>query len=173
MTKLFKGFALVAAFVFSMGAAAQTKIAVVDMQAAMQNTQHFKTALESLEATQNMKTFRAELKTIEGDLKAMDERQKKEASTWSQEQAQQFQQQWQYKRQQFESVARNIQGAMQREVGKLQQKMAPHIQQGVQDIVTAQAIDVLLQRNAVLIAGPQFDITPQLTEKLNAAKLAN
>lgn len=98
MTKLFKGFALVAAVVFSMGAAAQTKIAVVDAQAAMQGTQHFKTMLEALEGTQNMKSFRAELKTIEGDLKAMDERQKKDGSTWSREDAEQFQQQWQYKR---------------------------------------------------------------------------
>lgn len=173
MTKLFKGFALVAAVVFSMGAAAQTKIAVVDAQAAMQGTQHFKTMLEALEGTQNMKSFRAELKTIEGDLKAMDERQKKDGSTWSREDAEQFQQQWQYKRQQFESVARNIQGAMQREAGKLQQQLMPQMQAALGEIVTAQAIDVLLNRNAVLLAGPSFDITPQLTEKLNAVKLAN
>jgi len=173
MTKLFKGLAVIVFAAFSSVAAAEAKIAVIDVQAAMQATEHFKTMAKNLEASQNMKSFQAELKTIDGDLKAMEERQKKDGSTWSQEEAQQFQQQAQHKLQQRENVVRNIQGNLQREMGKLSQQLAPHAQQALKDIVTAQAIDILLAKNAVIHAAPTFDITAQLTSKLNAVKLAN
>jgi len=47
------------------------------------------------------------------------------------------------------------------------EEMAPKVQEVLREIIEADGIGLLLQRNAVIHAEPSYSITAQLTDKLN------
>ena len=64
---------------------------------------------------------------------------------------------------QLESAKNSLQG-------RVIQQLTPEIEKIVQAIIEEKNVDVLMNSKAVYFQKPEFDITAELTEKLNALK---
>jgi outer membrane protein len=52
--------------------------------------------------------------------------------------------------------------------GKIMEELQPKVQAALKELVEAEGITLLLQREAVIVADPALDVTGKLLERLNA-----
>lgn len=151
-------------------AAAQGKIAVLDVQGAIVNTNEAQKRLKELRNQTEFKESSADLEKRQKEYNDIIARLQKDLAVMSDEQKEAERKKIESKRADIEHIVRKLQGAQQEVLAILMQEMAPHVDKAVADLVKSENIGLLLDRKAALVVNNEYSITAKVTEQLNKAK---
>lgn len=167
MRRIFVGSMLALVF-FALPAAAADKIAVVDIQRVIFTSDVAKARQKQLQAESEFVGLQAKYDSIAADVKALQKKIEAERDTMSQEQATENQKKMEYLRADYDLVERKLRAEVQQLQGKIMEELQPKVQAALKELVEAEGITLLLQREAVIVADPALDVTSKLLERLNA-----
>ncbi|MGD9983278.1 MAG: OmpH family outer membrane protein [Porticoccaceae bacterium] len=167
MRRIFVG-SMLALAVFALPAAAVDKIAVVDIQRVIFTSDVAKARQKQLQAESEFVSLQAKYDSIAADVKALQKKIEAERDTMSQEQATENQKKMEYLRADYDLVERKLRAEVQQLQGKIMEELQPKVQAALKELVEAEGITLLLQREAVIVADPALDVTGKLLERLNA-----
>ena len=167
MRRVFVGSMLALAF-FALPVAAADKIAVVDIQRVIFTSDVAKARQKELQAASEFVSLQAKYDSIAADVKALQKKIEAERDTMSQEQATENQKKMEYLRADYELVERKLRAEVQQLQGKIMEELQPKVQAALKELVEAEGVTLLLQREAVIVADPALDVTGKLLERLNA-----
>ncbi len=148
---------------------AQGKIAVVDLQEAILQTDLAQNRLNDVRAQDDYKADKAEFDRLKDEFDELVKKFQKDAAVMSQEQQVAARKKLASKQSDLEHVTKKLQAAEQGAGQALLQEMAPKVQEVLRGIITAEGIGLLLHRSAVIHADAGYSITAKVTDKLNQA----
>ena len=148
---------------------AQGKIAVVDLQEAILQTDLAQKRLDSVRNQDDYKSDKAEFDKLKGEFDELVQKFQKDAAVMSQEQQVAARKKLANKQADLEHVTKKLQAAEQGAGQALLQEMAPKVQEVLRDIIASEGIGLLLQRASVIHADAGYSITAKVTDKLNQA----
>ncbi|MCB1730754.1 MAG: OmpH family outer membrane protein [Halieaceae bacterium] len=146
---------------------AQEKIAVVDLQEAILQTDIAQKRLAEVRNQEDYKTDKAEFDRLKKEFDELVQKFQKDAAVMSQEQQTAARQKLASKQADLEHVTGKLQQAEQGAGQALLQELAPRVQEVLREIITSEGIGLLLQRGAVIHADASYSITAKVTDKLN------
>lgn len=146
---------------------AQEKIAVVDLQEAILQTDLAQKRLTDVRAQSDYKTDKAEFDRLKKEFDELVAKFQKDAAVMSQEQQAAARQKLTSKQADLEHVTGKLQQAEQGAGQALLQELAPRVQEVLREVITSEGIGLLLQKGAVIHADPSYSITAKVTDLLN------
>ena len=146
---------------------AEGKIAVVDLQEAILQTNVAQKRLEDIRSQDDFKADKAEFERLKKEMDEMVKKFQKDSAVMSQEQQASARQKLASKQADLEHVTGKLQQAEQGAGQALLQELAPRVQEVLREIITSEGIGLLLQRGAVIHADASYSITAKVTDKLN------
>ena len=146
---------------------AQGKIAVVDLQEAILQTDLAQKRLADVRSGDDYKADKAEYDKLKGEFDTIVKKFQKDAAVMSQEQQVAARQKLASKQADLEHVTGKLQKAEQAAGQGLLQEMAPKVQEVLRELIAAEGIGLLLQRSSVIHADAGYSITAKVTDKLN------
>lgn len=161
---------LVVALCAPLMAVAEGKIAVLNVQEAILNTDLAQARLKDMRAKPEYTSNREQLETIKKAYEDAIKQLQKDAAVMNTEQKQAEAKKIQGKREDIEHIARKLQTAEQELAQAIIQDLAPTVQKIVTDMIEANGIGLLLDRKAAMHVDSSFSITAKVTDKLNQAK---
>ncbi|MEJ6541035.1 MAG: OmpH family outer membrane protein [Halioglobus sp.] len=167
MSRLFKLSLAVLAFSVPTLGWTQGKIAVVDVQGAILQTDVAQKRVDEIRNGYDFKKNKAEYGRLQVEGEALLKTFQKDAAVMSQDQKIAAQKQLSSLQDDLDHVTGKLQQAEQSAGQALLEEMAPKVQEVLREIIEKDGIGLLLQRNAVIHAEPSYSITAQLTDKLN------
>lgn len=167
MSKLVKTAIAVLAMTASALAWSQGKIAVVDVNEAIMQTDFAQKRLEDVRNQEDYKADKAEYDRLQSELEDLVNKFKKDSAVMSQEQQVATRKKLSSKQADLEHVTGKLRQAEQFAGQALFQEMAPKVQEVLKDIIKTESIGLLLQRQAVIHADNSYSITAKVTDKLN------
>lgn len=167
MRRIVVGSMLALAFI-ALPAVAVDKIAVVDIQRVIFTSEVAKARQKQLQAESEFVSLQAKYDSIAADVKALQKKIEAERDTMSQAQATENQKKMEYLRADYDLVERKLRAEIQQLQGKIMEELQPKAQAALKELVEAEGITLLLQREAVIVADPSLDVTGKLLERLNA-----
>ena len=162
-------FAVVALALMAMGASAQDKIAVVDVNAAIFSSNAAKVKLEAFQKNSEYVSLKAKFDSATADLQALGKEWDSKSVTWSAEQKAEHQKKMEYINADRELAARKIKAETQNMQQQVMQEIGPVAEKALQDLVKSEGVSLLLPREAVLWAAADKTLTAKLLDKINAA----
>ena len=167
MSNLLKvAFAVVALSVGTLGWA-EEKVAVVDVQGAILQTDYAQKRLSEVREQEDYKKNKTEYDRLKSEGEALLKSFQKDAAVMSQEQKVAAQNKLTSMQEDLDHVTGKLQQSEQAVAQALFQEMAPKVQEVLREIIEKDGIGLLLQRNAVIHAEPGYSITATVTDKLN------
>ncbi len=148
-------------------AAAQGRIAVVDLEQAILQTDEAQQRLNALRETEDYKADKEELDRLQQEREELIKEVQNDLAVMSAEQQQAARKRLANKNADLEHVLRKLQQAEQLLGQELLQEMTPKVQAVLRDLIASEGIGLLIQRNAVIHADNGFSITAKVTDKLN------
>jgi outer membrane protein len=142
---------------------AQGKIAVLDVQEAILNTDVAKKRLDAFRAQPDIAENVKQLETFQ----ALVEQIKKDSAVMSAEQKQAQSKKIQEKRADIEHVGRKLKASEQEMAQALMQELGPKLQQVVGQLIQTEGIGLLLSKQAVMHVDSSYSISAKVTDKLN------
>lgn len=155
---------------FSATVSAQGKVAVLNLEEAVFNTEEAKTQFAALEQTPDFAENRKQFEALKTKYGALVEQFKKDREVMSAEQ--QADQAGKIKQVEtdLEFVGKKLQ-AVQRELAqRIMRDIAPRANTVVMDLVKVEGIGLLLNAQAALYADAGYNINAKVTDKLNQLK---
>jgi outer membrane protein len=147
---------------------AELKIAVIDTQRALLESEEAKQLMQS--AQEALKGDQTQLQTLGQQIQDLQEQFKKDAEVMSEGDRRARQKEIEDKQIEFEFLRNKLQKAVNDRRQELAQQMVPKLEGVLKDLTEQEKYDVILERNALLYADPKHDITKRVTELLNAKK---
>ena len=148
---------------------AQGKIAVVDLQEAILQTDQAQKRLTQVREQDDYKSDKAEFDKLKKEFDGLVKDFQKDAAVLSQEQQLAARKKLASKQADLEHVTGKLQQAEQGAGQALLQEMAPKVQEVLREIIAAEGIGLLLQRSSVIHADAGYSVTAKVTDKLNQA----
>lgn len=148
---------------------AQGKIAVVDLQEAILQSDAAQQALEAVRNQRDYSEDKNEFDRIQSELEALVTEFQKDAAVMSQEQQVAARKRLASKQADLEHVTGKLQQAEQQAGQAILREMADEVQEILRDLIQSEGIGLLLQRQAVIHADPGYSITAKVTDRLNQA----
>jgi outer membrane protein len=167
VSRLLKVALAVAALSISTLGWAEEKIAVVDVQGAILQTDYAQKRLGEVRAQADYKKNKEEYDRLKSEGEALLKTFQKDAAVMSQDQKVAAQNKLTSMQEDLDHVTGKLQQAEQSAGQALLQEMAPRVQEVLREIIEKEGIGLLLQRNAVIHAEPSYSITAAVTDKLN------
>lgn len=167
---MIKKFVAILAFGVAMsplGAIAQGKVAVVDLQAAILQSDAAQQRLDGVRNEEGYKADKEEFDRLREELDKLVREFQKDAAVMSQEQQETSRRRLASKQADLEHVGGKLQQAEQATGQALLQEMSPMVQEVLRELITTEGIGLLLQRTSVIHADPGYSITAKVTDKLN------
>jgi outer membrane protein len=146
---------------------AQGKIAVVDLQEAILQTDLAQKRLEEIRTQDDYKADKAEFDRLKGEFDEIVKKFQKDAAVMSQEQQVAARKKLASKQADLEHVTGKLQKAEQSAGQALLQEMAPKVQEVLRELISTEGIGLLLQRSSVIHADAGYSLTAKVTDKLN------
>lgn len=146
---------------------AEEKIAVIDVARAIFSTELAKTRQEEMQGNSEYASLQAKYDSISADMKALSKEVEGKAMTLSQEQAGEYKKKMEYLRADLELVQRKVQAEVQELQRKIMEELQPVARDALKELVEQEQVTLLLQREAVISASPDKDLTGKLIERLN------
>ena len=144
------------------------RVAVLDWQGALMEStkvqEEFKKAEQQLSGEQNRARQLAE------EAKSLQERLQRDGSVMSEEARRKMSQQVEQKAQEYQFVVSRLQKQQQEIRQEIVERHRPTLEKAVNEVIEDYKIDILLDRQAVAFARPQFDLTQAVAKKLNKVK---
>lgn len=157
----------VAAFLMPTAVLAQGKIAVVNLQEAIIQSDAAQARLADVRNEEGYQADKAEFDRLKEELDQLVKDFQKDAAVMSQEQQAAARRNLTSKQSDLEYVAGKLQQAEQATGQALLQEMSPMVQEVLRDLISTEGIGLLLQRTSVIHADPGYSITAKVTDKLN------
>jgi outer membrane protein len=146
---------------------AQGKIAVVDLQEAILQTDQAQKRLADVRDQDDYKADKAEFDRLKKEFDELVKTFQKDSAVMSQEQQLAARKKLTSKQADLEHVTKKLQQAEQGAGQNLLQEMAPKVQEVLRELIAADGIGLLLQRTSVIHADAGYSITAKVTDKLN------
>jgi outer membrane protein len=140
------------------------KVAVLDVQEAILNTNMAKSEMKSFEARSDISKMINDAEKLKKDISSLRSSIENGGSD-----AQDKQKTVEFKQADFELIVRKLNAERQVAGKRLMDNIGPRLESAVKSIVDTDGIGLLLDRKAVIHANSSFDITAKVTEKLNTA----
>lgn len=157
---------LVAAFATPAFAAdAPMKIAVLDMAAALFNSDRAKAVDAEIE--QQTAEDQAKLRSIQEQAQKINTRLQQDAAVMSDEEKRKAQTELQDLGVQYQAVGERVQALLQQRRDQFQQQHAQALIQAIQTVIEEGKYDMVIRAEAALHFSTGMDITARVTEKLN------
>jgi outer membrane protein len=153
-------------------AAAQGRIAVVNLEEAILQTDEAQQRLTSLRETEDYKADKTELDKLTSEREELIKEVQNDLAVMSAEQQQQARKRLASKNADLEHVLRKLQQAEQQLGQELLREMTPKVQAVLRELIQSEGIGLLLQQSAVIHADNGFSITAKVTDKLNQMAVA-
>ena len=147
------------------------KIAIIDVQRALLNTDTARLRLKEMETNKNYVEARNDMREIEESLRSMQQEIGKEGTTWSAEKKQEQLTKLQYKQADWEKKKKKVVAEQQAVQKRLAEEMNAQVEEALVKIIEEENIGLLLDSRAVIHATVDFDISDKVTQKLNELKL--
>ena len=170
MTKFNKVLILLAAVMMPALAHAEGKIAVLNVQEAIMNTDAAKKSINAWKTNAEIAENIKQLDALKADYQKAVKKLQKDAAVMSAERQQEEGKKIQSKMADIEHVARKLQSAEKELVQGLMQQQAPALQKVVTEMIQAEGIGLLLDKKAVMHVDSSFSITAKVTDKMNQAQ---
>lgn len=148
-------------------ALAQGKIAVVNLQEAILQTDLAQKRLDEVYNQEDFKADKAEFDQLKKELDDLVKKFQKDAAVMSQEQQLEARKRLANKQADLEHVTGKLRQAEQAAGQSLLEEMSPKVQQVLRELITSEGIGLLLQQQAVIHADAGYSITAKVTDKLN------
>jgi len=148
-------------------AMAQGKIAVVNLQEAILQTDAAQQRLNEVRGQDDYKADKAEFDKLKKEFDELVKKFQKDAAVMSQEQQLAARQKLANKQSDLEHVTGKLQQAEQGAGQALLQELSPKVQEVLRDLITTEGIGLLLQQSSVIHADAGYSITDKVTDKLN------
>lgn len=149
-------------------ALAADKIAVVNVQRAIIDTDVAKERLESLRTEADFKSNMKDVEKIKKEGQALVEKLQKDGPVMSAEQQAALQKKIQEKQADLEHIARKLQAKEQEVLQEIMSQRQEQTKKVISEIIETEGIGLLLDNRAALHAEPGYDITAKVTHALNA-----
>lgn len=143
------------------------KIAVVDVQAAILQTDIAQKRIAEVRGQEEYKKNKAEYDRLQTEGEALLKQYQKDAAVMSQEQKAAAEKKLNSMQEDLDHVTSKLQQAEQTAGQALLQELAPKVQEVLREIIEQDGIGLLLQRNSVIHAEASYKITDKVTDKLN------
>ena len=170
MKNLFKLTAVIVALCAALTAHAEGKIAVLNVQQAVINTEAAQARLKKLQSEPDFAANVKQAKQLTKDYKKLVAQLQKDAAVMSAEQKQTEANKVQEKRSDIEHVQRKIQAAEQQLMQELMGEMGPKLKTVVDDLIKKKGIGLLLNQQATMYVDSSYSITAEVTDNLNKMK---
>lgn len=167
MSRLLKVVVTCAVLAFPSLAMAQGKIAVVNVQEAILQTDHAQKRLADVRNEEDYKADKAEFDRLKDEFDALVKKLQTDMAVMSQEQQVAARQKLASKQGDLEHVTGKLQQAEQGVGQAILQEMSPKVQEVLRELIATEGIGLLLQRNSVIHADAGYSITAKVTDKLN------
>ncbi len=167
MNRLTKAAVIALALAVPSLAAAQGKIAVVNLQEAILQTDLAQKRIAEVRSQEDYKADKAEFDRLKKEFEDLAKKFQKDLAVMSQEQQVAARKKLASKQADLEHVTGKLQQAEQSAGQRLLQEMSSNVQQALRELITSEGIGLLLQQQAVIHADPGYSITAKLTDKLN------
>ena len=155
------------ALVFSATVAAEGKVVVFNMQAAIIQTDAAKKSLQALDADAEFSQMKAKFEGLRSDLMSLDKNAKTNAMTWSNEQTVAHRKKVEYKSADLKLAAEKLKAERNAVVKKIMQELGPKAKAALNEVVTAEGLGLVLDSSVAYWANASYDITAKVTAKLN------
>ena len=155
---------------FSFNAFAEMKIAVVNAQRALFDSDRAKAYSKKME--KDLGGDLEDVKKIEKDIVQIQEKMKKDGDIMSDEQKRELKNQMDEKKQDYKFYASKLQKAKQQAEEEFLRENMPLLDKALKELIDEEKYDLVLQQQpapsgAVIFAGERVDLTKKLLEKLN------
>jgi outer membrane protein len=170
VSKLLKTVLITVALALPVAGWAQGKIAVVNLEQAILQTDLAQKRLAAVRAEDDYKADKAEFDKLKDEFDELVKDFQKDAAVMSQEQQMAARQKLQSKQSDLEHVTGKLQKAEQAAGQALLQEMSPRVQEVLRELIRTEGIGLLLQRQSVIHADAGYSITAKVTDKLNQMK---
>ncbi|WP_235015185.1 OmpH family outer membrane protein [Oceanicoccus sp. KOV_DT_Chl] len=167
MNKFIKLAVMAIALCTTMAASAEGKIAVLNAQQAIINTELAQNRLKELRAESSYAANRKELESLGKSYQDTVAQLQKDAAVMSAEQKQAEAKKIQEKRVDIEFVQKKLQAAEQGLLQEVAQELSPKLQKAVTELIASEGIGLLLNQQAAMHVDSSFSITAKVTDKLN------
>lgn len=158
------------ALAFSAVAAAESKVVVFNMQAAIIQTDAAKKSLQALDADADFAAMRAKFESLRADLVSLDKDAKTNGMTWSDEQKANHRKNVEYKSADLKLAAEKLKAERNAVVKQIMQEQGQKAKTALNEVVTAEGIGLVLDSSVAYWASANYDITGKVTDKLNKSQ---
>ena len=144
---------------------AEVKIAVVDVQTAITNSDEAKRLIAQIQG--EFKDQQDQIRKIQSDAAALLQRAQKNSDVMSDAEKRKLQNEIQSKNSDFEYLRNKLQKQVQERRNELFAPVDQEVQQAIEDLVRENDYDLVIPAQATLYVNPVYDVTNKVTEKLN------
>ncbi|GLR63673.1 OmpH family outer membrane protein [Marinospirillum insulare] len=144
------------------------RIAVLDWQGALMESNKVKEEFKN--ADQQMSAEQSRARQLAEEARSLQERLQRDSSIMSEDERRKISQQVEQKAQEYQFVASRLQKQLQEVRQEIVERHRPSLEAAVNEVIEEYKVDLLLDRQAVAFAKPQFDLTQAVADKLNKAK---
>lgn len=144
------------------------RIAMVDREAAIQQSNSAKGALERL--ARELQPQKTRLETLRNEIRQLEERFTSQRANLSATERQNLQQQADTKAREFSQLMDQVERRTQTAQNELLGRMVPTLEGHIAELRRAGNYDVVLERRAVVFLAPEHDLTRRLVDRLNAVR---
>ena len=167
MSNLLKSLVAVTALLFPVLGFAQGKIAVVNLQEAILQTDLAQKRLADVRNGEDYQADKAAFDKLKAEFDELLGNLQKDSAAMSQEQMVAARQKLANKQADLEHVTGKLQQAEQLAGQTLLQELSPKVQEVLRELIATEGIGLLLQRASVIHADAGYSITAKVTDKLN------
>lgn len=152
----------------SFPAAAQMKIAVLDYQMALLESDAAKKY--SVDAEKKFGTQLQRLRNLEAEAKRLQERMQREGEKLGQTEVEKLELEFRQKAREFQAQSKELNEAKAGSDREMLEMLKPRLDQAVEAAIQAGGFDLVLDRSAVVDVKAEYDITRQVIERLNSIR---
>lgn len=144
------------------------KIAVVNIQAAILESEYGQSELQKLENRPDYAALVVESQSLIADVQALDNEAQANSSNWSRERLAEYNRQRQFIAEDLQVNNQRIQSEREAAVRQINQTMNQRALTALQELIDEEEVTLLLQESAVYHATEEHNLTPELSVKLNS-----
>jgi len=151
----------------SVTVAAETKIAVIDIQQAMFASDYAQNSVKVAQESADFVALRAKAEGSAADLQSLGKEAETKRLTWSAEQVTAQQKKMSYAKADYDLAVQKIQGEQKQLQQKIMQELSPQFQEALAQVVQEEGITLLLRSESVIVASPENRLTAKVIDRLN------
>ena len=161
-------FAFMALLVSAASAWADVKIAVVDLRAAIMQSDEAKVKEQKLKSS--LSQDEADAVALSKEIQKLQDKLQKDQAVMSQDEVRDLQKKIDDKKMDFSFKSQKIQKSQKDAMQDLISNMAPKVEKALNEIAKENKYDIILRSEVVPWANDKLDITPELIKRLNKGK---